>query len=121
MPTTSDWNLWLVIALAMVAVGLLVVFLRRSKITAALSLGSSAAALAFIWLGTSRYSKAALLEQASRGRGGEASGLEHTAAAMISVNWHYGLWLAVGALIAAAAMAALVFSGKDVELAGPPR
>jgi hypothetical protein len=35
---------------------------------------------------------------------------------MININWHYGYWLAIGALLAAGAIAALVLSGKDTEL-----
>lgn len=116
-PSGGDWNLWLVIALVAIVAGLLVAFLRRDRISAAISLGTSAAALLFIWLGTSRYTKSAVLEQASKTSVG--IDLKKTAAAMINVNWHYGFWLAVGALIVSAAMAAIVFSGKDVALGGP--
>ena len=118
-PSGGDWNLLLVIAIAAILAGLIIAFLRRTRASAALSLATSAIALLFLWLGTSRYTKSALLEQASKSRG--AGDLEQAAASMISVNWHYGFWLAVAALIAAGATAALVFSGRDTDFDGPAR
>lgn len=116
--SNGNWNLWLVIALAAIVAGLVVAFLRRSKIGAALSLATTGAALAFLGLGMSRYTKTALLEQGSRTPGVAGSEMGQAAAAMIHVNWHYGLWLAVAALILAGIMAALVFSGRDVDVGG---
>lgn len=116
VPATGEWNLYLVVAIAAILAGLVIAFLRRSRTTASLSLGTSAAALLFIWLGTSRYTKAAVLKQASKRQADMiVSQLEQTAASMININWHYGYWLALTALLAAAAMAALVISGKDIE------
>jgi hypothetical protein len=66
VPAAGEWNLYLVIAIVAIAAGLIVAFLRRGRVTAGLSLGTSAAALLFIWLGTSRYTKTAVLEQASK-------------------------------------------------------
>ena len=45
----------------------------------------------------------------------KAAGMDQAALAMIQVNWHFGYWLALLALIAAAAMAWLVMSGKEAE------
>lgn len=118
-PSTGEWNLYLVIAIAAIVIGLVTAFLRRGRVAAGLSLSTTAAALLFIWLGTSRYTKSAVLEQASKTRATGVSEMEQAAAAMIHVHWHYGYWLAVGALLAAGGMAALVFSGKDAVLAEP--
>ncbi len=41
--------------------------------------------------------------------------MDQAALAMIQVNWHFGYWLALLSLAAAAAMAWLVMSGKEVE------
>jgi hypothetical protein len=114
-PSGGDWNLLLVVAIAAIVAGLIIAFLRRGK--TALSLTTSATALLFLWLGTSRYTKSALLEQAAKSRG--TSEIEQAAAAMINVHWHYGFWLAVAALVIAGAMAALVYSGRDAYFAGP--
>ncbi|UYY58720.1 hypothetical protein [Sphingomonas sp. S2-65] len=116
-PSGGDWNLLLVVAIAAIVAGLIIAFLRRDKTSAALSFGTSATALLFLWLGTSRYTKSALLEQAAKSRG--TSEIEQAAAAMINVHWHYGFWLAVAALVIAGAMAALVYSGRDADFAGP--
>ncbi|MCD2323932.1 hypothetical protein LQ953_07890 [Sphingomonas sp. IC-56] len=114
-PATGEWNLYLVIAITALVMGLVIAFLRRGRTTAGLSLTTTAAALLFIWLGTSRYTKAAVLEQASKTRATAVSEVEQAAASMINVNWHYGYWLALAALLAAAAIAALVLSGKDPD------
>ena len=120
-PSGGDWNPYLVIAIVAIVAALILAFVRRGRVTAGLSLGTTLGALLFIWLGTSRYTKTAVLEQASKTRGAGVADMEQAAAAMINVNWHYGYWLAVGALVAAGAMAALVFSGKDAAFAEPPR
>lgn len=104
-------NLWLVLALLAIAGGLFLLF-TRGREAAKLVLGTSVAALVLIFLGTWRYSKDAIMAEAAKNGGGD---MDRAAMAMIQVNWEIGYWLALFALIAAAAMAWIVMSGKEVE------
>ncbi|ABF53459.1 hypothetical protein [Sphingopyxis alaskensis] len=104
-------NLWLVLALLAIAGGLFLLF-TRGREAAKLVLGTSVAALVLIFLGTWRYSKDAIMAEAARNGGGD---MDRAAMAMIQVNWEIGYWLALFALIAAAAMAWIVMSGKEAE------
>lgn len=104
-------NLWLVLALLAIAGGLFLLF-TRGREAAKLVLGTSVAALVLIFLGTRRYSKDAIMAEAARNGGGD---MDRAAMAMIQVNWEIGYWLALFALIAAAAMAWIVMSGKEAE------
>ena len=65
-----------------------------------------------IVVGTWRYSKDTILAEAAKNEGGA---MDQAALAMIQVNWHFGYWLALLSLIAAAVMAWLVVSGKEAE------
>jgi hypothetical protein len=116
-------NLWLILALAAIIFGLIVSLRAPGKFNALVLAAASAAGIALIWLGTTRYSKDALLAEAGR-RGGRATGLndfansmDRTAAAMIQVDWHFGFYLALLALIAAGVMAWLTYSGRDAAVA----
>ena len=105
-------NIWLILALLAIAGGLLLLF-TRGREAARLVLGTSAVAFILILAGTWRYSKDAILaEAAENGAGGS---MDQAALAMIQVNWHFGYWLALLSLIAAAGMAWLVMSGKEAE------
>jgi hypothetical protein len=111
-------NPWLILALVAIVVGLVLSFLRRGKGSALLVASTSAAGVVLIWLGTGRYSKSAVLAEASKHREGIdlfgiAGRVDRTINATIQVDWHFGFYLALLALIAAAAMALLVFSGRD--------
>lgn len=104
-------NLWLILALLAIAGGLFLLF-TRGREAAKLVLGTSVAALVLIFLGTWRYSKDAIMAEAAKNGGGD---MDRAAMAMIQVNWEIGYWLALFALIAAAAMAWIVMSGKEAE------
>ncbi|MDZ3831564.1 MAG: hypothetical protein U0S50_07085 [Sphingopyxis sp.] len=105
-------NIWLILAILVIAGGLFLLF-TRGRETAKLVLGTSAAALVLILIGTWRYSKDAIMAQAAKnGSGGD---LDRAAMAMIQINWEFGYWLALIALAAAAGMAWLVMSGKEAE------
>ncbi|MFZ5725290.1 MAG: hypothetical protein ACOY4C_02640 [Pseudomonadota bacterium] len=104
-------NLWLILALLAIAGGLFLLF-TRGREAAKLVLGTSVAALVLIFLGTWRYSKDAIMAEAAKNGGGD---MDRAAMAMIQVNWEIGYWLALFALIAAAAMAWVVMSGKEAE------
>ncbi len=104
-------NFWLILALIAIGGGLYLLF-TKGREAAKLVLGTSVAALALILFGTWRYSKDAILAEAARNGGGD---MDRAALAMIEVDWHFGYWLALLSLIAAAVMAWLVMSGKEAE------
>ena len=106
-------NLWLILALLAIVGGLVLLF-TRGRETAKLVLGTSAAALLLILIGTWRYSKDAIAAEAAKNGGGNG-GLDQAALSMIQIHWHFGYWLALLALIAAGVMAWLVMSGKEAE------
>lgn len=105
-------NIWLILALLAIVGGLVLLFIKGRE-AAKLVLGTSAAALVLILVGTRQYSKDAILAEAAKN--GSENGMDQAALALIQVNWHLGYWLALLSLIAAAAMAWLVMSGKEAE------
>ena len=109
---SASLNLWLILALLAIAGGLALLFMKGRE-AAKLVLGTSIAAVALIFIGTRRYSKDALLEEAAKN--GQNSGMDQAALAMIQVHWEIGYWLAMLSLVVAAAMAWLVMSGKEGE------
>lgn len=110
----SAMNAWLVLALLLIAIGLVLACLRRSRQFSLAAVATSAASLVLIWLGTGRYSKSTILTEAARKNGGTADPL---AANMIQVDWHFGFWLALASLAVAGAMAWLTYAGRDEEVA----
>lgn len=109
----ASLNLWLILAIIAIVGGLALLFLRGRE-AAKLVLGTSAAALILIFIGTYRYSKDAILAEAAKS--GSNGDIDRAALAMIQVNWEIGYWLALFSLIAAAAMAWLVMSGREAEV-----
>lgn len=107
----ASMNVWLILALLAIAGGLYLLF-TKGREAAKLVLGTSVAALLLIVVGTWRYSKDTILAEAAKNEGGA---MDQAALAMIQVNWHFGYWLALLSLIAAAVMAWLVVSGKEAE------
>lgn len=107
----ASMNVWLILALLAIAGGLFLIF-TKGREAAKLVFGTSVAALLLIIVGTWRYSKDTILAEAAKNDGGA---MDQAALAMIQVNWHFGYWLALLSLIAAAAMAWLVMSGKEAE------
>lgn len=108
----ASMNFWLILALLAIAGGLFLLF-TKGREAAKLVLGTSVAALVLIFVGTWRYSKDAIMAEAAKN--GSQGGMDQAALAMIQVNWHFGYWLALLSLIAAAVMAWLVMSGKEAE------
>ncbi|WP_428627694.1 hypothetical protein [Sphingopyxis sp.] len=108
----ASMNLWLILALLAIAGGLFLLF-TKGREAAKLVLGTSAAAFVLIFVGTYRYSKDAIMAEAAKN--GSSGSMDQAALAMIQVNWHFGYWLALLSLIAAAVMAWLVMSGKEAE------
>jgi len=110
-------NLWLILAIVAVAVGIWRTFLAQSKKEALNVAVSSAIAVVLIWIGTARYSKSALLAEASkRANDGLSGSVDQAASMMIQVTWEIGYWIAILALIAAGVMAWLTYSGKDASV-----
>lgn len=108
----ASMNIWLILSLLAIAGGLFLLF-TKGREAAKLVLGTSAAALVLIFVGTWRYSKDAILAEAAKGGGG--TDMDRAALSLIQINWEIGYWLAILALIAAAVMAWLVMSGKEAE------
>lgn len=109
----ASMNLWLILALLAIASGLFLLF-KRGREAAKLVLGTSVAAFVLIFVGTWRYSKDAILAEAAR-HGGGNNGFDQAALSLIRIDWHFGYWLTLLALIAAGVMAWLVMSGKEEE------
>ena len=107
----TSMNVWLILALLAIAGGLFLLF-TKGREAAKLVLGTSVAALLLIIVGTWRYSKDTIMAEAAKNDGGA---MDQAALAMIQVNWHFGYWLSLLALIVGAAMAWLVMSGKEAE------
>lgn len=109
-PSGGQISIWLIMAILVIALGL-IVSLSKDKKHARIVVGTSAAAVVLIWIGTSRYSKSAILAEAAR-KGGDQS-IDQAAAAMIRIDWHFGFWLAIVALLVAGIMAWLAHSGRE--------
>ena len=107
-------NFWLILSLLAIAGGLFLLF-TRGREAAKLVLGTSAAAFVLILIGTWRYSKDAILAEAAKSGGGSGGDLDRAALSLIQIDWHFGYWLALLALIASGVMAWLVMSGKEEE------
>ena len=108
----ASMHVWLILALLAIAGGLFLLF-TKGREAAKLVLGTSVAALVLIFVGTYRYSRDAIMAEAAKN--GSQGGMDQAALAMIQVNWHFGYWLALLSLIAAAVMAWLMMSGKEAE------
>ena len=109
----ASMNFWLILSLLVIASGLFLLFTREREAAKAV-LGTSAAAFVLILIGTWRYSKDAILAEAAKSGGGGGE-LDRAALALIQIDWHFGYWLALLALIASGVMAWLVMSGKEEE------
>lgn len=108
---SGHFNFLLILAIVSIVVGLFLAF-KRDRTAAKLSLASSSVALVLVWLGTFRYSQAALMDAAAKRNpdgGPDASAMM----AMIRIDWHIGYYLTITALIAAIAMAWVVMSGRE--------
>ncbi len=97
-------NYLLVGALALIVVGLLLTLLSRPR--PFLLIGSSILAFALTWAGTSRYSSETLTD-AVRGKLGVLADL---GAITVRVDWEWGLWVAVTALVLSGVMAWMAFN-----------
>jgi len=114
---SGEVNLWLVLAILAIIGGLVLAFMR-DRGAAKISLATSVAAFLLIWIGTGRYSKSALLAEAGRQQGGGddfGASMGNAMMSAIQINWHFGYYLCLLALVVAAVMAGLVMTGRDAE------
>ncbi|RYD52564.1 MAG: hypothetical protein EOP60_10015 [Sphingomonadales bacterium] len=111
-------NLWLILGLAAIVAGLVVSFRAPGRRSTLIIIGTSVAALALIWLGTMRLTKANLLREAAKrsGSGSFENTMDQAAAAMIRIDWHFGFWLSIAGLVVALGMAWLVHSGRGAAV-----
>lgn len=122
----GDVNLWLILALLAITIGLVAALRSAERRSALIVMATSFAALVLIWVGTARYSKSHIAAEVAQRNGGNGfSRMDEAALAMIQVDWHIGYWLTMMALVASAAMSWLVYSGREdqflqsVRRAGP--
>lgn len=122
--TSHDINVWLIVAMVLIAAGLAIACLKASKQMSLVVLGTSAASLVLIWIGTQRYSQSSILAEAAKAGAGSGDTGEqfgrNAMAAMIQVSWEIGFWLAVLGLIAAGVLAWLSFKDGETAEAGEP-
>lgn len=115
-PGGGESSVLLIIALALVVLGLVLTFLpaRRGALPV---LATSVLATVLVWAGTMRFSKSYIAAEMARKSAThpnpDMKGMDQAALAMIQIDWHFGFWLASFALVVTAAMAWLVFSGRD--------
>lgn len=115
LPGASDapMNFWLILVLLALIGGIAATFWDDKRAPLA-TLVAAGTALVLTWIGTSRYSVSGIAEAAAA-RDPSVNPMDQAMLAMISVDWHFGFWLASLAMLAATVMAWLVHSGKADE------
>ncbi|WP_419808700.1 hypothetical protein [Sphingomonas sp.] len=113
MQSDAHLSVWLLLALAAIVVGLIVAF-RPARTGAPVVVATSIAAVVLGWVGTQRLSTEAIAKASARG--GRTTGLDRAMAAQIHVDWQFGVWLCLLALIAAAVLAAMSLSRRSGAL-----
>lgn len=109
-------NLWLILAIAAIAIGLLLGFMESTRENARNLIVTSGAAVLLIFVGTMRYTKSAMLAQAASHNPSANHSMDQAVMAAIQIDWQFGYWLALLALIAAGVMAWLTYSGRDAAV-----
>lgn len=107
----GDPNLWLLLALVVVAAGLIFSMIGKRGMSR-MTLATSLFALLLLFAGMARYTHDALLRDA-RTRGDAPFG-NGDLSMMFQVEWNGGFWLCVLALVAAAALSFLAYSGRSI-------
>ncbi|NML04598.1 zinc ribbon domain-containing protein [Sphingomonas sp. G-3-2-10] len=115
-PGAGEINYLILLALIAVAIGLAIAFTPQTRQKAAALIGTSVGALVLIWAGTLKYSKSTILAEAAKKNGGQRNEMSDAALAMIQIDWQFGYWLAILALLTAGVMAWLAFSGRGAEV-----
>lgn len=95
-------SVWLLLALAAIAIGLILAF-RSARSGALAVIATSVAALLLVWIGTQRLGSEGLTQAAARSGGG----LDAALALQIRIDWKIGFWLCLLALAAAAVLAGM--------------
>lgn len=102
-------SVWLLLALALVAIGLVLSF-RGARAGAAAVVATSIGAALLSWVGTRQLGSELFARAASRSEG---SGIDRALAAQIRVDWQFGYWLFLLALIAAAVLAGMSLARRN--------
>ena len=108
-------NIWLILTALLIIGGAVIAFARGNG-ASRITLGSALAAMLLLVIGTLSYSKDAMLREASRQQGRFDGAVDASFAAMIRVDWHFGYWLAILALVAAAGFAWLGMTGRALVM-----
>lgn len=109
-------NIWLILAIVAIAIGLFLAFRESTRENARNLIVTSGAAVLLIFVGTMRYTKSAMLAQAASQNPSANHSMDQAVMAAIQIDWQFGYWLALLALIAAGVMAWLTYSGRDAEV-----
>lgn len=110
-PETSHPSVTLAIALIAVVIGLIASF-RAARPGAMLVLGTSTAALFFIWLTTRDLTGDALVRRAAAKHGQ----FDAAIASVIRVDWEWGYWVTILALMASAILALMAMTGRSITI-----
>ena len=110
-PETSHVSVMLAIALIAVVIGLVASF-RAVKPGAMIVLGTSTAALFFIWLTTRDLTGDTLARRAAEQHGQ----FDAAIASVIRVEWQIGYWVTVIALVASAILAFMAMTGRSITV-----
>jgi multisubunit Na+/H+ antiporter MnhC subunit len=114
-------NIWLILAIVAILVGLFFAFRRNTRESARNLMITSGVALVLILVGTMRYSKSTMLAEAASKNPSANHEMDQAVLAAIRIDWQFGYWLAILALIAAGVMAWLAYSGRESEVSARVR
>lgn len=103
-------NLWLILALILIVVGLVFAF-RPARQGAPAAVMTSVGALVLTWVATRAISSDVLRRAAARS--GDAGGLDAALALQIRIDWQIGYWLCLLALAGAAVLAGISLSRRS--------
>jgi len=113
-------NGWLMLALIAILIAIVLAFLKQSKKRSMKAGWCAACAIAFVLLGTARYSKTNLIAQASGGSSGFGSAVDQASLAMVQITWEIGYWIAILALIASGILSWLAYSELELSTQSEP-
>ncbi|HEX4693914.1 hypothetical protein [Sphingomonas sp.] len=106
-------NYYFIVALALIAVGLILSLLRRRF--AGVAVATSLLAMAFVWAGSNQYTADRVEAAASK----SAGILGSLAASAVEIDWRFGYWVSLLALGIAAALALLAIGDTDAKPRSP--
>jgi disulfide bond formation protein DsbB len=108
-PRADHLNYYLAGAVALIVLGLILSLMHKRM--AAAVVATSLGALALIYAGANQYTSQRFADAAAKS-GGEAN-MDQVAGSLIRIDWQIGYWVALGALVVAAALAFLAIRDPD--------